>query len=458
MLNLNKYNKLNNEIHLSSFSAFTLVGSRRFARYFAKIMLASFFGFLLFLFLPWTQNIRSNGKLSTLYPEERPQTIQSTIAGRIEKWYVREGQYIHKGDTIAFISEIKDSYFDPRLIERTEEQIDAKRESIDAYEMKIQAIDAQIANNRNLQKLKIEQANNKIEQNLLKTQADSIEAQAESQNLEIAETRLERYEKLYNDGLISRTDYESRRIKFQESTAKYISTKNKLLSSVNEWINAKIELGNLKNEFEQKISKLISERSTARSMLMQSRADLVKLQNTLSNYEVRRGFYYITAPREGYVLKTLKAGIGETIKEGAPVASIMTKDYSAAVEIFVRPVDLPLFEIGDKVRIQFDGWPALVFSGWPNLSFGTFGGEVIAIDNFISENNLYRIMLIPDEEDPVEWPDQIRPGSGAKTWALLQDVPVWYEIWRQLNGFPPDYYESKTSDEKNGGGKEDKEK
>jgi hypothetical protein len=24
---------------------------------------------------------------------------------------------------------------------------------------------------------------------------------------------------------------------------------------------------------------------------------------------------------------------------------------------------------------------------------------------------------------------------------MLNDVPVWYEIWRQLNGFPPSLYE-----------------
>jgi hypothetical protein len=22
-------------------------------------------------------------------------------------------------------------------------------------------------------------------------------------------------------------------------------------------------------------------------------------------------------------------------------------------------------------------------------------------------------------------------------WVILDSVPVWYEIWRQLNGFPP---------------------
>jgi hypothetical protein len=31
-------------------------------------------------------------------------------------------------------------------------------------------------------------------------------------------------------------------------------------------------------------------------------------------------------------------------------------------------------------------------------------------------------------------------GTGAQGIALLKDVPIWYELWRNINGFPPDYY------------------
>ena len=36
-------------------------------------------------------------------------------------------------------------------------------------------------------------------------------------------------------------------------------------------------------------------------------------------------------------------------------------------------------------------------------------------------------------------------GSGVYGWALLDDVPVWYELWRQINGFPPDYVGDATA-------------
>ena len=154
--------------------------------------------------------------------------------------------------------------------------------------------------------------------------------------------------------------------------------------------------------------------------------------------------YYITAPQDGYITKAIRSGIGETVKEGEELLSIMPSNYDLAVSMYVKPMDLPLMQNGQKVRFMFDGWPTVVFSGWPNLSYGTFGGEVVAIDNFISENGKYRILVAPDPTDE-EWPTALRVGSGADGMSLLKDVPIWYEIWRKLNGFPPDYYVNVTS-------------
>ena len=176
-------------------------------------------------------------------------------------------------------------------------------------------------------------------------------------------------------------------------------------------------------------------------------AVVTKLQNQYMNYSVRSGFYYITAPQDGYITKAIRSGIGETIKEGTQVVSIMPAQYDLAVEMYVRPVDLPLLEKGQEVRLQFDGWPAIVFSGWPNTSYGTYGGKVYAIDNFISGNGMYRVLVAPDPDDH-PWPDALRIGSATRSMLLLKDVPIWYELWRQINGFPPDYYKTSAQKEK----------
>ena len=115
-----------------------------------------------------------------------------------------------------------------------------------------------------------------------------------------------------------------------------------------------------------------------------------------------------------------------------------------AAEIYVDPIDLPLVKIGSPLRLQFDGWPAVVFSGWPNISQGTYGAKVYAIDQYISPNGKYRLLVEQDPDD-YPWPDALRFGGGVHTMILLEDVPIWYELWRKINGFPPNYYMDKAA-------------
>lgn len=395
---------------------------------------------LVILFLPWTQNVSGKGFLTTLTPDQRPQTIQSPIPGRIERWYVKEGDYVSRGDTILFISEIKNEYFDPRLVERTGDQIRAKSASVTSYGGKVKALNNQIGALGTERGLKLEQTRNKLLQAKLKVQSDSIDLEAAKTNIRIAERQFERTEQLESEGLKAITDVEEKRLKLQETQAKLISQQNKLLAARNQVINAEVEINSVKASYVDKISKAQSDMFTAQSNQFDSEAQVTKLENQRSNYEIRNEMYYIRAPQNGYINRAIQGGIGETFKEGDRLVGIMPSDYQMAVETFVAPIDLPLIHLGEQVRIQFDGWPAIIFSGWPNVSYGTYGGKVVAIETFISDNGKYRVLLAPDEDDH-PWPKDIRVGSGANTIALLEDVPIWFELWRQLNGFPPDYYQ-----------------
>ena len=438
MLNISK-NRIEGKVNTQAYRSFAMLKNYRSGKIFRKLVLISFLILGIVMFLPWTQNIRSKGYITTLQPEQRPQIINSIIAGRIEKWKVTEGDYVGKGDTILFISEIKDEYFDPQLLSRTQDQIKSKELTVNSYMEKVKAMDSQIDAMLNTKKLKMEQAKNYIAQARLKIQSDSIDLTAALTNLGIAEKQLERGEQLYNEGLKSLTDLESKRQKLQDAQAKKISAENKLLGSKNELINAKVELSSVENQYRNKIAKAESEKYTALSSMYDAEAVVTKMQSQYMNYSMRTGFYCITAPTDGYITKAVKSGIGEVVKEGEALVTVMPEKYDLAVAIYVRPVDLPLIHKGNHIRIMFDGWPTIVFSGWPNLSYGTFGGEVVAIDNIISDNGKYRILVAPDTEG-VSWPKQLRVGSGANALALLKDVPIWYELWRNLNGFPPDYY------------------
>lgn len=445
MLNISK-NSVKDRVDLLSFESYKLTVPNDESRKRIRILLYCMLVVFVILFLPWTQNFRSRGMLTALKPEHRPQTVHSIIPGRIEKWYVQEGEFVNRGDTILFISEIKDEYMDPELLDRTKLQVDAKFLSVKSYEEKVKAQENQIGALTQNNRLRLEQAQNRLQQAQLSIMSDSIMLEAEKLNLSVAEAQFERMESLYEQGLKSLTELEQRKIKLQETLAKRISAENKLLSSRNDLLTAEIELNAIDNDFRDKLAKVNAERYTALSDQYDAEATLTKLENQLSNYTVRSGMYYVLAPQSGYVTQAIQVGIGETVKEGAEIVSIMPDDYSLAVELYLAPIDLPLVKIGNKVRFIFDGWPAIVFSGWPQLSNGTFGGVVYAIDNFTSTNNMYRILVVPDpDEEP--WPDAIRPGSGADGIALLNDVPVWYEIWRQMNGFPADFYTLKEARE-----------
>ncbi len=439
MLNISN-NKLNKTVDLTGYKSGKIVFHKKHYKHFNQFLLGfTIVGFIV-LFLPWTQNVSGEGYLTTLTPDQRPQTVQSPIPGRIEKWFVREGDYVKKGDTILFISEIKNEYFDPRLVERTGKQIKAKSAAVSSYENKVGALNTQISAIGMERGMKLEQAKNKLLQAILKVQSDSIDLEAAKTNITIAERQYDRVVQLENEGLKAVTDVEEKRLKLQETQAKLISQQNKLLAAKNEVINAEVEINRTQAEYTDKISKAQSDMFTAQSNQYDSEAQVTKLENEFTNYSMRNDMYYIRAPQNGFINKAIQGGIGETFKEGDQLVGIMPSDYDLAVETFVEPLDLPLMHLGEQVRIQFDGWPAIVFSGWPNVSYGTYGGKVVAIETFISANGKYRVLLAPDPSDH-PWPKDIRVGSGAYTIALLEDVPIWFELWRQLNGFPPNYYQ-----------------
>lgn len=396
---------------------------------------------LLFMFLPWTQNIQSNGTVTTLLPDQRPQEVPSIIGGRVEKWYVREGDYVQKGDTIVRISEIKESYLDPKLLEQTDRQIKAKENSIASYNSKIEAINRQISQLELNREMKLRQGSNKVAQEDLKLRSESADLEAAKTAESIARQQFQRDSILLRQGIKSPLDVENRRVKWQEALAKRISAENKVQVARASLENARFDLRNVTAEYGEKLAKAESDRFSAVSNQMEAEAEVSKLRNAYSNYSIRSGFYIIMAPQDGYVTKTLASGIGETVKEGQAICTIMPALINLAVEMYVEPMDMPLLKQGQKVNFVFDGWPTIVFSGWPNYTYGTFPGRVFAIDNTPSKNGKYRVLVAPDIKAK-QWPVQLRVGTGAHGYLLLNKVSVWYEIWRQLNGFPPDYYKS----------------
>jgi multidrug efflux pump subunit AcrA (membrane-fusion protein) len=400
-------------------------------------------GLILFMFLPWTQNIKAKGTITTLSQQQRPQNLNSPIPGKIVKWWVKEGDFVKKGDTILQLSEIKEDYLDPNLVNRTKEQVDAKKGTIKYYQNKVTTTGSQMTALENARIFKIEQLNNKQQQLNNKLTGERASLNAVNNEYNLAKDQFERQQKMYDEGLVSQTQLQQRNITFQNTRAKKIELENKIAQTLQEITNLNIEKNSVEQEYTEKISKVEGDRFQSLSQITTGQGDIAKLENQVTNYTIRNGMYIILAPQDGQIVQANKAGLGEILKDGESIATIVPNRIDYAVEMFVRPVDLPLININQKVRFMFDGFPAIVFSGWPNNSYGTFGGKVMAIENNINNKGMFRILVAEDSTEK-KWPPQLKLGSGAQGIALLKDVPIYYEVWRNINGFPADFYEANS--------------
>lgn len=392
------------------------------------------------LLLPWTQNIRAKGVVTTLRQEQRPQQVNTVIAGSILKWYVKEGDFVKAGDTILQLGEVKVDYFDPQLLKRTQEQITAKQQTMTGYRGKASTTITQALALEQAREFKLQSIENKISQQQLKIKTDEADLDAANNELAAYQRQFEASRIMFDSGAISLTDLEKRRINYQNGLAKTNSASNKLQQSKQELNNLRIEQQGMLQEYADKIAKARGDRFSTLSDAASTEAEVLKLQTQLANYDARSKLYFVTAPQSGQITKAKKAGIGEFIKEGDMIVEIVPDNIQHSIELFVKPMDLQLISKGQNVRLVFDGFPAIIFSGWPGGSYGTFSGKVAAVETSVSTNGKFRVLVTEDPEDR-KWPPLLRIGGGAEGIMLLKDVPIYYELWRHINGFPPEYYQ-----------------
>jgi multidrug efflux pump subunit AcrA (membrane-fusion protein) len=401
--------------------------------------------FVVFMFVPWTQNIRTEGSVTTLRQEQRPQQINTILPGRIIKWWVKEGDPVKKGDTLLQLAEVKDEYLDPNLLQRTRQQLEAEQQGIEFNEGKVGTTRKQMEALENERDLKMKAIDNKLLQTNRKVQSDSMKVVAANNEMNVAERQMEGATNMYEKGVIPLTEFERRKVQFQNVNAKLIGAQNDYNNSKQDLLILQLERSAAVQEYAEKIAKAQGDVFLSQSKIAESQGKVSKLQNQFDNYRIRNGQYYLLAPQDGQVIKVRKAGINEIVKDGEMIAEVVPKEYQLAAEIWVRPMDLQLLQLGQEVRFMFDGFPAIVFSGWPAASYGTFSGKVFAIESNVSNNGLFRV-LVSENKSYRPWPKELKMGTGAVSFALLKDVPIWYELWRQINGFPPDFYQLQMKD------------
>jgi multidrug efflux pump subunit AcrA (membrane-fusion protein) len=198
------------------------------------------------------------------------------------------------------------------------------------------------------------------------------------------------------------------------------------------------------NDTAAAISVVEASLAAARETIASTNADLAKLEIEIHNLERRTAQQVVKVPRDGKIVRVIKAGAGETVKAGDVLAVLAPTTEDFVVELTISDNDAPLLAVGRPVRLQFAGWPALQFSGFPSAAFGTFGGRIKVIDAVDDGKSRYRILVEPDreriaagKEAPWPSPKYLRPGAEVSGWVMLERVSLGYELWRQFNAFPP---------------------
>jgi adhesin transport system membrane fusion protein len=398
-------------INLNSLKSLSQVQTPKNIRVFAFcLLLLVALGIPALVFVPWQQTVMGTGRVTSFSPNDRPQTIESPIKGRIKKWHVHEGMKVKQGDLIVELQDLEKEFLPPQVIQLTQASRDALINNQQSYMQKAESIQSSVSSLRQ----NLGQSLNAAKQSVLIAQTD----------LRTAKLNLERTKALSKKGLTSERDKE---LAIQAE-----------IKAAGDLQRAQIEVDRISSKTLSDITKLESDRSSALADAAKTADEIAKLDIKLSTAEVRQDISHIRSPRDGIVVRLFKRGPGETFKESEAVAVITPETVDQAAEVFVRDIDAPLISIGKPVRLQFSGWPALQFAGFSkSVKIGTFAGIVAVVDNVNSANGKYRVLVIPDKTGP-PWPSPkyLRPGTQAASWIILKTVPFGYELWRRFNGFP----------------------
>jgi multidrug resistance efflux pump len=423
---------------------------------------------LLMMFAPWQQSVRGAGDVIAFAPLERQQVVQAPTKGRVRLGEgIFENARVVTGQLIAEIQDLDVDYAGrlENQLANIAKQVDASRLQLQASERALESArlvvrtnEAQVMAYRNVkeeteaaQDAWIEMASQKIrgeEQQLVEYQAAIPQIDAE----------LERMQKLQKNGNISIQKVQEVERKLNESKAKisrakaYVGQAEQDLKAKQRDREAKVQKAQAEIEYaESVLGKAMIDLSKSEGDVQKAKQDLSKLENEqlkATTEVARQSNQFVTAPFDGFVVQ-ISANLATAIlKEGDPLCMIVPDTKDRAVQVWLDGRDAPLVEPGRMVRLQFEGWPAIQFAGWPAVAVGTFGGRVLSVDSTDDGAGRFRILVNPDPLDE-PWPEVrfLRQGVRANAWILLDRVPLWFELWRQLNGFAP-VVETKSQKEK----------
>ena len=456
-----------------------LARSSRTIRFIAKIVLFLLVAaFVLAAFAPWQQSVKGTGSVVAFAPDERQQPIEATIKGQVVEFGegINENAFVREGQFILEIQDI-DRELMTRLVEQEsallntkeflEEQIKADQANIAVIQQMTTPINARLASYESFKSqvelmanAAVEAARNKVaaqEQALVEAEAALTQITAD----------YERQKQLYEEEIAAEVKFQTAERNWIEAKAKVQKAKEYVNGAKNDLVSkqrdrdgkldkAQVDIDYSKTEQQKQISDL----SKANSKIAETRGKLEKAVKDLSEMKTkvaRQRSQRVVAPLDGYLTQIIPNSGTQVLKPGDTLCVIVPDTKDRSVQIWMDGNDAPLIEPGRHVRLQFEGWPAVQFAGWPSVAVGTFGGEVISVDATDNGKGKFRVFVKPDPTDN-PWPETryLRQGVRTNGWVLLDQVPLWFEIWRSMNGFPPVVSDGKAEKEDKGDKKKPK--
>jgi len=425
---------INNQEAIDDFPAMQMVRTRRLVRRAGQLTLIGLVASIVAMaFLPWQQTAAGVGTVVALDPQERPQPVRSPSKGIISyvKEGLREGTYVEKDELVLRLTPFAAegvSQLDTQIIAMESKEAAA----LSSLEVAKQTAELQQRSGENLSKSLQQEylaAKEKWEQSKNEVTALQAELQDKQNQLRIAE-------EVIQQGLVSREELFSKQQAVESAKAKVLKAEN-AVQEVYAALLAK------EDEIESKKQDIDIKNRTANQKVLEAMQKINTIEKEIIDLRNKRGELdrlEITAPRAGRIQQWNGLEGSDTVKEGDQLFVIVPETDELSVEMKISGNDMPLIREGDRVRLQFEGWPAVQFVGWPSVAVGTFGGKVNRV--FPTDDGMgnFRVVVTPDNHFPREdgWPeDVLRQGVRANGWVLLREVPLGYEIWRQLNGFPP---------------------
>ncbi len=439
--------------------ALRLVESPRPARPFAFILMLFLALFILALiYVPWQQSVTGVGQLIVFSPGERPQNVQAQIPGRLKGWRVQEGDIVEAGTVIAEIAEIDAKFLDPNQLERLERQREFLVAQREAAQSRAEALQRQIRALDQSRNLAIPAADERARQAADRLRSAEQSLVAAKQKLLADELNFERIRDLnkgkkdadgnwvVQPGLRSDRDFELARQTVETSRADVERLQALLDAAVRDTKVGDLDARRVENDTLATLSGAQSSYAAAQETIASLSNSIQKIDIEIQNFRERVAQRQVIAPRAGQITQLRAVGETETLKSGDVLCVLIpqAREEEQAVELVLSDFDAPLVRLGDPVRLQFEGFPAVQFVGWPSVAIGTFGGRIVAIDSVDDGLNRFRLLVKPDYEaieagkdDPWPEPSMLRPGTQATGWVMLRVVSLGFELWRQFNGFPP---------------------